>query len=98
MSPVGLSFGAIGRGRRPEWSEIRTRLGAKESLLIYAAGGLDERWQQPGTAQKLLAASLAGLLPCAAEGLAAAAAEAIESAATAVGATADGALLVVQPI
>ncbi len=82
----------------PGWSEMRTRLGPGESLLVYAAGSLDERWQSAGAAARLLADRLAAASPCDAERLADVAAQAISEAACDVGTTADGALLVIRSL
>jgi len=82
----------------PGWSEIRTRLGPGESLLVYAAGSLDDRWRAAGTAVRLLAERLVSALPCDAERLADLAAQVIADAASAAGTSGDGALLVIRPI
>jgi GAF domain-containing protein len=82
----------------PGWSEIRTRLGPGESLLVYVAGSSDDRWQQAGAAARLLAERLVAALPSDAERLADAAAQAIADAAQAAGTRGDGALLVIRPV
>ena len=82
----------------PDWSEIRTRLSPGESLLVYAAGSSDDRWQAAGAAARLLANRLVAASSGDAERLADAAAQAIAAAASAAGTAADGALLVIRPL